>query len=251
MPRHFYNPQLPRRMRVNDEDVPDSHISSSSASYNSDNLPIQPMPYKYHDKPTDFDPVLDAGVILVDTPFRACDEPYVSTKGGSDIEMTDLVEAEEEDFNASPQRSAEQEEDEYYLGSFSDEDPEEQTPTRAPLHYSSSTPPASFIPPASSCFSTNAADPTSAMPHHPKSFTMSSFTAALALYCAKGNISREQYSDLLSVFKTMENVPPDVSSLPTRVNTIKKTLDEQLPLLTLRSRELHLDQSLLPTRTSH
>jgi hypothetical protein len=253
MPRCLYNPQLPRRERIDDFDEPDSHMSS--ASCDTDDLPIRSLPCEYDDKPTNFDigsdiappsievPVSDAGVVFIDNLIRAYGKQYVSDEGESDVEMTEPVEAEEEDFNALPQCSVEEEEDQYYLGAFSDVDPEEQTPIQPPL-------PSSSIPPASSSGTTFSADPTSAMPHHSKRFTMCPFTAALALYCVKWNVSREQYSDLLSILKTIENIPPEISSLPTRVDTIKETLDKQLPLLTFRSRKLHLDQSLLPTRAS-
>ena len=80
---------------------------------------------------------------------------------------------------------------------------------------------------------------------------MSEFEASLALHVNKWSVSRQQYKDLQGVIYLLDKVPLQISCLPARVDSVKKSLDSQLPLPTMRTRELQLDRGLLSTRSQH
>ncbi len=77
---------------------------------------------------------------------------------------------------------------------------------------------------------------------------MSPFDAAVRLFVQKWSVT-EGSGDFRSMLHLLQNVPPEVAALPARVDTLKINLDQQLPLLRLRSRELDLDIDLLQTRS--
>ena len=92
-------------------------------------------------------------------------------------------------------------------------------------------------------------DPTTEVPHDTKPLSMSPFDAAVRLFVQKWNVTREQWIDFRSMLYLLRNVPPEVAALPARVDTLKANFDQQLPLITIRSRELDLDVNLLQTRS--
>ena len=151
--------------------------------------------------------------------------------------MADIDEGCDEDLAAFPPYQDDTEDlDEYNVGTFEDDEVEEQSPIS-----SQSTTPSNL----------NPDDPTTSLPHHAKDFNMSPFRAAVSLYVNKWSVSRRQWEDLRSMLHSLEVVPLEVAVLPKRVDTIKEGLEDQLPLLTMRRRTLELDPSLLPTRAKH
>jgi len=181
-----------------------------------------------------------------------------NTRHVQDLEMTDqatllaedvenLRDGLSEDRNdiiAPISAIGEEEEGEYEEGIFWDEDydgehaqdnrqHEEEPPTTSPF----SRAPVIDI------------DPTTEVPHYTKPFSMSPFDAAVRLFVQKWSVTRGQWVDFRSMLHLLQNVPPEVAALPARVDTLKINLDQQLPLLRLRSRELDLDIDLLQTRS--
>ena len=126
---------------------------------------------------------------------------------------------------------------EYAVGTFNEEDEVEPQPQ---LMTTPTTIPG--VPSPTPDFTTEIA-------HYPPAFNMSEFEAALALYVNKWSVSHEQYKNLQDVLHLLDKVPRQIFCLPARVDSVKKSLDSQLPLLTMRTRELQLDRGLLPTRS--
>ena len=117
-----------------------------------------------------------------------------------------------------------------------------------------------------------AAEPEAAQPHRPSSppwdpffeddlteevprieqpFTMSAFYTGLALFVNKHNVSRDMYVELRQLLHLITPLPAEIKTLPKRVDTIKETLKNQLPLLKTRQRILNLNPHQLPTHSSH
>jgi hypothetical protein len=94
-------------------------------------------------------------------------------------------------------------------------------------------------------------DPTTEVPCHPQPFSMSFFFLALAIFIDKWKVSREMYQDLRTVLNLLQPAPVEITTLPKRVDTVKRALNDQLPLLKQRERELKLDPTMVPTRSSH
>ena len=264
MTRAFYNPRLPRRRNSRPSNIRSLNLNppayqniarqaltyqvpicgdsapSSASKHTSNTLPPQISNVGEMD---DWDMSSDktsssAETLVSDAGIRVV-EKVLSRLAGceEDEDMADIDGGGDEDLTASlPHQEATEDADDYNIGTFEDDE------VGVPFLSSSRTTTSS---------DSNPDDPTTSLPHHAKNFTMSPFRAALSLYANKWNVSREQWEDLRSVLHLLEVVPPEVAVLPKRVDSIKEALDDQLPLLTMRSRTLELDPSLLPTRAKH
>ena len=250
MPCHLINPKLPARPRNGASQSQTrrvQHIAEDIYNGNDNSPPIvgieggmdlsPNMPFS----PTDALVSENAIHIVEDiiseiqrsvTPDVEMAEPMdpSDTKGGVNAFESTLGSTAEDDQEA---------EAEYAVGTFNEEDEVESQPQLMPTP---TTIPG--VPPPTP-------DLTTEIPHYPSAFNMSEFEAALALYVNKWSVSREQYKDLRDVLHLLDKVPRQISCLPVRVDSVKKSLDNQLPLLTMRSRELQLDRGLLPTRSQH
>ena len=182
-----------------------------------------------------------------------------NTRHAQDVEMIDQVAALVEDYedlrdDLSQDRddnvaltldTREDEDGEYEDGVFSDNDDRDggdaqgNTQRKEESQTTSATRRTSVID----------IDPTTEVPHYTKPFSMSPFNAAIRLFVQKWDVTREQWVDFRSMLHLLQNVPPEVAALPARVDTLKANLDQQLPLITIRSRELDLDVNLLQTRS--
>jgi hypothetical protein len=79
---------------------------------------------------------------------------------------------------------------------------------------------------------------------------MTVFFLALAIFIDKWKVSREMYQDLRTS-STSSILSQSKSPLPKRVDTVKRALNDQLPLLKQREQELKLDSTMVPTHSSH
>jgi hypothetical protein len=277
MPRAAFNPILPQRGQNPDIQPPNlsPDHSPSPAPHQDDNnnLPMyaQDGPvvavgdYADYEMSSDIPlpsvkvPTLDAALRILDCILQ--DGNTAASGFGDDnlpdIEMSDMPEDGRDTLDTPQPEERDdgfEDIDDYSICLFDDgntagedaqddktgsADVQEETPTGAP------TPPQ----PHGSSLSSD--DPTTAIPHHQKAFKMKPFRAALSLFANKWNVSREQWSDLRSILHLLEHVPDEIALLPKKVDTIKEALEEQLPLLSLRSRKLDLDSSLLPTHAKH
>jgi hypothetical protein len=89
------------------------------------------------------------------------------------------------------------------------------------------------------------------VPHQPEAFDMSDFEVGICTLINKHQLPRSVYDELCNVLLLIKPTPPEILNLPKRIDTLKKKLRKQLPLLQMRKRQLHLDPTKLPTRGSH
>jgi len=92
-------------------------------------------------------------------------------------------------------------------------------------------------------------DPTTLNVHRVRPLHIEDFAWELGLWCDTEGISRNAYSTLLKVLKSVKKTE-DFYKLPARMDTLKENIRDSLPLMPLRSQSVTLDLSKLPTGSS-
>ena len=249
MPSLFTNPKLPARVRnINNPSQPQTHSAlrvddddgGDDDDGNNNGLPVIGG--------DEMDLSSYTPLLPTDVSGNAIHNFKNKVSDIFDVKMTEPIEPGDNEggFNTSEPNGSttaagsQEVEAEYAVGTFNEEE-EEVEPQPRPIPTSTAVP--EMLP--------STIGSTTEIPHNSSTFKMSEFEAALALYVNKWSVSREQYKDLRGVLNLLDQIPYQISCLPARVDTIKNALNNQLPLLTMRSRELQLDRGLLPTRAQH
>jgi hypothetical protein len=93
-----------------------------------------------------------------------------------------------------------------------------------------------------------AEDRSTVLPNIRKNEQVSTFDFSLGLWCTNEGISRPAYFTLLSIMDQLRNdAASKLDHLPKRVDTIKRWVKEQLPLLELRKVPTPLSKEKLPS----
>ncbi|KAJ8132205.1 hypothetical protein O1611_g1419 [Lasiodiplodia mahajangana] len=85
--------------------------------------------------------------------------------------------------------------------------------------------------------------------HTRRSHDMNDFTMAMGLYCIRNGVSRKEYAmlkEMLELLKDGEGIQK-LDKLPTTVDTLKRYVKEELPLLEIRSQPVALNPDKLPS----
>ncbi|RYC62816.1 hypothetical protein CHU98_g3384 [Xylaria longipes] len=89
--------------------------------------------------------------------------------------------------------------------------------------------------------------------HTRRRHDMNDFTMALGLYCTRNGVSRKQYimmKEIFALLKKGEGVNK-LNKLPETVDTLKRYVREELPLLEIRSQLVALNPDKLPSSRLH
>ncbi|KAI1494442.1 hypothetical protein F5X96DRAFT_560289 [Biscogniauxia mediterranea] len=92
-----------------------------------------------------------------------------------------------------------------------------------------------------------------AVGHTRQRHNMNDFSMAFGLFCIRQGVSRKEYSmlkEILALLKSLEGLAK-IDTLPDTVDTLKRHVKEELPLMEMRSQSIVLNPDKLPSSRLH